>query len=822
MPTILAIRRTIKRFTILLMLRLFCGLLIFSPIFAPAQEASSLPKHATADQMRLRRTQIRSALFVPDPVPPVKAQSYGTFEPAAGVIAERITYQTQFGLRVPAILYRPKSHRGKLPALIVVNGHGGDKYAWYAFYSGVLYARGGAAVLTYDPIGEGERNSQRKSGTRAHDKVLVPDEMGRRMGGLMMTDLMQAVSYLRERPEVDSSRIGAMGYSMGSFVLALTGAADDRFKACVLTGGGNLDGAGAYWDKSKPMCQGLPYQALNFLGDRPAAIYALHATRGPTLIYNGLADTVVAIPTHAEPFFHDLRRRTTALLGSSDGIFDYQLVPNISHRPFFVTRDVALWLEKQLDFPDWTAADIENMPTTHISAWAAANNVAMDRGYIAEDREGGTPALGEGVPGLSREQLSVLSDAEWQSRKTELVYESWVEKARSAVEATAVETAKRIIVGQNLQRKTIYHSPQTPGYTCWVGAWQMPDKSLMVTFKQATGPLEGRPRSIELLKQMGSDAKDPQRDFTGLTLVNIYLRSIDGGATWSKTAEESFPGPLDRPSWGGSHIALADGSILRAIDGSQLPLIPDLPRRIYFEQSSDLGKSWTRLAIPPEPRRPVENFLGDFADCISRVRRMKDGRLLATGVIRTDPKRRTVGEPLVMFSSDEGKSWQPQSIDLPAEATGAGVWNEWDSAELSGGDLLCVFRRTDPQNKTKQVRWQGILRRAPDQGKLDTWKLTDYRPAPFEHSGHPELLATREGVVLHIATTGTHWTNDAGTIWHPLTFTDRNEPYRSRYYPRSLQTGDGRIFVFSHVGADNAYGQVDQAIVMDTFTLRAE
>src|SRR5207302_6927685 len=125
------------------------------------------------------------------------------------------------------------------------------------------------------------------------------------------------------------------GYSMGSFVLALGGAADDRLKACVLTGGGNLDGAdlskpAEYWDKSKPMCQGLPYQALTFLSDRPAAIYALHAARGPTLIYNGLADTVVAIPTHGEPFFHDLRRRTAALLGTTDGLFDYRFVPEIS------------------------------------------------------------------------------------------------------------------------------------------------------------------------------------------------------------------------------------------------------------------------------------------------------------------------------------------------------------------------------------------------------------------------------------------------------------------------------------------------------------
>src|SRR5262245_40656975 len=146
--------------------------LSLSTIAALAQEPQSPPKPLQTEQQRQWRAQIRSALFVPNPLPPLHAQSHGKFEPTPDVIAERLTYQTQFGLRSPATLYLPKSQCGKLPALIVVNGHGGDKYSWYAFYSGVMYARGGAAVLTYDPIGEGERNAERKSGTRAHDKVL--------------------------------------------------------------------------------------------------------------------------------------------------------------------------------------------------------------------------------------------------------------------------------------------------------------------------------------------------------------------------------------------------------------------------------------------------------------------------------------------------------------------------------------------------------------------------------------------------------------------------------------------------------------------------
>src|SRR4051812_37216141 len=34
----------------------------------------------------------------------------------------------------------------------------------------------------------------------------------------------------------------------------------------------------------------------------------------------------------------------------------------------------------------------------------------------------------------------------------------------------------------NHLRQTIYHAPQKPGFTSWVGAWTMPDGSLMVSF----------------------------------------------------------------------------------------------------------------------------------------------------------------------------------------------------------------------------------------------------------------------------------------------------------------------------------------------------
>jgi dienelactone hydrolase len=399
----------------------------YSLLLLVATVAIAAPAAPTRDA---RRQQIRRALLVPDLLPALEAERYGQVEIAPGVIAERVSYATDYGLRVPAIVYRPKRQpAGKMPGLIVVNGHGGDKYSWYAFYAGVLYARAGAAVLTYDPIGEGERNAQRKNGTRQHDRNLEPEEMGRRMGGLMMTDVMQAVSYLAQRPDVDAGRLAAMGYSMGSFVLGLACAAETRLKACVLVGGGNLDGDGGYWDSSsKKMCQAIPYQAMKFLGDRGAVLYDLHAA---TLVWNGSADDVVSIAKTGANFFEDLRTRARALHGSD--VFDFGFTPGGGHRPYFVTRPVALWLEKRLGFPNWTAEGIAKMPETHILEWAEKNGVFIDPQYATELREGGTRALGTGVPAVAHDRLNALPEDVWQRDKEKYVYETWVKAAQAKV-----------------------------------------------------------------------------------------------------------------------------------------------------------------------------------------------------------------------------------------------------------------------------------------------------------------------------------------------------------------------------------------------------
>ena len=203
------------------------------------------------------------------------------------------------------------------------------------------------------------------------------------------------------------------------------------------------------------MCQGIPYKSLSFLGDRPAVLYSLQASRGPLLIYNGIQDSTVSIPRLGTwPFFDDLYNRTAQLRGSTEGLFEYNFTEG-AHRPNFLTKPVAIWLEKQLDFPYWTEDNIQTMPVTHIGEWAQTNDVEMDRLYAREIREGGTRALGTDIPALNRDDLSVFLQDKWEKRKNEFIYESWLKVAK--VEVSKPEDA--IILNEGISEED-----QNPGY----------------------------------------------------------------------------------------------------------------------------------------------------------------------------------------------------------------------------------------------------------------------------------------------------------------------------------------------------------------------
>lgn len=188
---------------------------------------------------------------------------------------------------------------------------------------------------------------------------------------------------------------------------------------------------------------------------------------------------------------------------------------------------------------------------------------------------------------------------------------------------------------------------------------------------------------------------------------------------------------------------------------------------------------------------------------------------------------------LLVAASDSEAEQGQWKRGMPEISPSILLANEWDAAQLANGDLLALFRaQVSPGGK--QIRKQAILRarpssECPDKTTSGCWVMdqtTLGNPGNLPHSGHPDLLATREGVIIQFATTGNSYTNDSGATWIPLSGTAP-----SNYYPRSIQdpvTGD--IFLFGHVGGDDPYGGksiedggnysgINQTITMQKFRL---
>src|SRR5262249_24052186 len=99
---------------------------------------------------------------------------------------------------------------------------------------------------------------RRQDGRRGeHDAFKLHLWQGRTLWGLMLFDEVQALSWLLERPEVDSARVAAFGLSMGATKAWWLAALDERIKVCVdlccltdyqaLIGADHLQGHGFYY-----------------------------------------------------------------------------------------------------------------------------------------------------------------------------------------------------------------------------------------------------------------------------------------------------------------------------------------------------------------------------------------------------------------------------------------------------------------------------------------------------------------------------------------------------------------------------------------------
>jgi len=110
-----------------------------------------------------------------------------------------------------------------VPAVVCIHGHGGDRYATYAtesIYKGFAteLARKGYVTIAADA---------------GQHEVYEP---GRTLMGERLWDLIRCADFLATRPEVDQTRIGCAGLSLGGEMAMWLGAMDTRIAATVSCG----------------------------------------------------------------------------------------------------------------------------------------------------------------------------------------------------------------------------------------------------------------------------------------------------------------------------------------------------------------------------------------------------------------------------------------------------------------------------------------------------------------------------------------------------------------------------------------------------------
>ena len=147
--------------------------------------------------------------------------------------AERFSFASEAGERVPGIFLKSILVKDRRPAVIFLHGTGAKKEDQLALMR--TLADRGLVVAAIDARHHGERIRTGAHLDQYFDALLQTYKTGKGRPYLYDTvwDVMRLIDYLQTRPDVDPQRIGVMGISRGGTEAYLAAAADPRIAAVV-------------------------------------------------------------------------------------------------------------------------------------------------------------------------------------------------------------------------------------------------------------------------------------------------------------------------------------------------------------------------------------------------------------------------------------------------------------------------------------------------------------------------------------------------------------------------------------------------------------
>ena len=231
------------------------------------------------------RSRFRDALMSPGPgaSPAVVVQHKLEFD---GLAIEHVQWQLPFGPPTEALVLKPANATGKLPGVVGLHDHGGNKYLGLRkitlmskdphpivtrhqkqYYSGLAWAnelaRRGYVVLVHDTFTFGSRrvrladvpgrirNNLEETNPEAEDEIQRYNQFaadhehviakslfsaGMTWPGVFVYDDQRALDYLASRPDVDPTRLGCAGLSGGGLRTVMLTGADERIRCSCCVG----------------------------------------------------------------------------------------------------------------------------------------------------------------------------------------------------------------------------------------------------------------------------------------------------------------------------------------------------------------------------------------------------------------------------------------------------------------------------------------------------------------------------------------------------------------------------------------------------------
>ena len=161
-----------------------------------------------------------------------------TRETEGEFVVERGRFYSEKQEAVPLLIYRAKSANGRLPAVIVLHGTGGNKEGTASDLREI--ARRGMVAIAIDARFHGERVRGGAHGAQEYNEAIIrayretdPNRQKHPLYFDTVYDLWRTVDYLQSRGDVAGDRIGMLGFSMGGIETWLAAATDTRIRVAV-------------------------------------------------------------------------------------------------------------------------------------------------------------------------------------------------------------------------------------------------------------------------------------------------------------------------------------------------------------------------------------------------------------------------------------------------------------------------------------------------------------------------------------------------------------------------------------------------------------